>query len=87
MIQGGVPEEMDEYMPDVSESTSVQVVKLISGAGLVASNGEARRLIKQKAVSIDGEKVEDPTEVVDLSKRAPFVLKAGKRKFVRVVLP
>jgi len=86
VIQGGVPEEIDEYTPDVSESTSLQVIKLITGAGLVASNGEARRMIKQKAVSIDGEKVEDPTEVIDLSTRAPFVLKVGKRKFARIVL-
>ena len=86
VIQGGVPEDIEEYTPDVSDSTSIQVIKLITGAGLVASNGEARRMIKQKAVSIDGEKVSDPAEVVDLSERAPFVLKVGKRKFARVVL-
>ena len=87
VIQGGIPEDIDEYSPDVSESMSVPIIKLISGSGLVASNGEARRMIKQKAVSIDGEKVEDPQEVIDLSTRAPLVLKVGRRKFVRVVLP
>ena len=86
VIQGGVPEEIEEYSPDVSESTSLQVVKIITGAGLVSSNGEARRMIKQKAVSIDGQKVEDPGEIIDLAARAPFVLKVGKRKFARIVL-
>ena len=51
--------------------------------GLAPSNGEARRLIKQGAVSIDGAKVTDIDFEVPLA--LPSVLKVGKRRFVKVV--
>ncbi len=57
----------------------------MSAAG-VASKGEARRLIQQGGVTLDGDKHADPAEMIDVAARAPFVLKAGKRTFVRVVL-
>jgi tyrosyl-tRNA synthetase len=51
---------------------------------MVASKGEARRLIQGGGVSIDGEKVKDIAETIDLS--SPKIIKAGKRKFLRVML-
>ncbi len=54
-------------------------------AGLASSNGEARRLVQQQAVSIDGERVDDPQLEIDLAVRAPFVVKVGKRRFVRIM--
>ena len=54
--------------------------------GLAASVSEAERLIKQGAVEIDGERVDDPRKEIDLSKPADFRLRAGKKKFVRVVV-
>ena len=83
IVQGSVPDEMEVYVPE-AENGSISVVMLVKGAGFAASNGEARRLIQQNAVSIDGEKVNDPQAEVELSDQAPFVLKVGKRKFARV---
>ena len=83
IVQGSVPEEMEVYVPE-TENGSISLVMLVKGAGFAASNGEARRLIQQNAVSIDGEKVNDPQAEVELSDQAPFVLKVGKRKFARV---
>jgi tyrosyl-tRNA synthetase len=57
----------------------------MSGAGLTESNSEARRLIEQGAVSIDGDTVEDTGLYVDVSATAPFVLQVGKRRYARVV--
>ena len=58
--------------------------ELLVGAGLAASKGEARRLIQQGGVSVDGER-QTNTSVVGLGKELNSVLlKVGKRRFVRV---
>lgn len=81
VIQGGVPDEMPELPV---EADAIGIVDLIRQAGFAASNGEARRLIQQNAVSLDDEKVTDIAHEVDLG-TAPLVLKVGKRRFARVV--
>jgi tyrosyl-tRNA synthetase len=53
---------------------------------LIASKSEAERLIKQGGVEIDGTRIDDPRKDVDLSKPAEFLLRAGKKKFVKVVV-
>jgi tyrosyl-tRNA synthetase len=53
---------------------------------LIASKSEAERLIKQGGVEIDGARVDDPRKDVDLSKPTEFLLRAGKKKFVKVVV-
>ncbi len=57
--------------------------RLLTETGLAASNGEARRLIEQGGVSIDGQRITDQHARIDVQGGA--VLKVGKRKFVRVV--
>ena len=49
----------------------------------IRSNGEARRLVTQGAVRLDGEPVTDPTSRV---RAGTFLLRAGKRRYVRVEL-
>jgi len=53
---------------------------------LAASKSEAERLIKQRGVEIDEACVEDERKEIDLSKPVEFLLRAGKKKFVRVVV-
>ncbi|HTZ47340.1 MAG TPA: tyrosine--tRNA ligase [Verrucomicrobiae bacterium] len=53
---------------------------------MAPSKSEAERLIKQRGVEIDGVCVEDPRKELDLSKPADFLLRAGKKKFLRVVV-
>ena len=55
----------------------------IVGAGLAESNGEARRLIRQGGIRVDGKVVSDADSAYSL--RVPRLLQAGKRRFVRVV--
>ncbi len=86
VIQKDVPEELDEFSPD-AENGVIGLVELIRQAGFAQSNGEARRLVQQNAVSLDGEKETDFARKIDLDAEAPFVLKVGKRRFVRVVHP
>ena len=78
---GGVPEEV----PEKELAGSWTLAKLLTAAGLAPSNGEARRLIQQGAVVIDGERAEDP--FLELSPRPePYLFKVGKRRFASVRL-
>ncbi|NIQ11516.1 MAG: tyrosine--tRNA ligase, partial [candidate division Zixibacteria bacterium] len=45
----------------LSEEGTVWIVALLTGADLVGSNSEARRLIQQGGVRIDGEQIDDTT--------------------------
>ena len=64
-----------------------QMIKsLLTTLGLASSISEAERLVKQGAVEIDGQRIDDPRKEVDLSKARDFLLRAGKKKFVRVVI-
>ncbi len=77
--RGGEPDAMPEHRI----AAGTPLFKLLAGTGLAASNSEARRLLEQGAVSIDGERVEDP--FTDLAARPdPYVFKVGKRRFARI---
>jgi tyrosyl-tRNA synthetase len=79
--------EVPEDIPDVAVAAAelpMQAAKLLTVTGLVASSSEARRLIEQGGFSIDGEKVTDPR--AELTVADGQVLKAGKRKYGRVVV-
>ncbi|MCH7639696.1 MAG: tyrosine--tRNA ligase, partial [Bacteroidetes bacterium] len=86
VIRKDVPEELEEFAPK-AENGTIGLLELIRQAGFAHSNGEARRLVQQDAVSLDGEKETDFAREIDLVAEAPFVLKVGKRRFVRVVHP
>lgn len=81
VIRKEIPDEMPEFVA----SGTVGLLALMKDAGLAASNSEARRLVEQGGVSVDGEKVTDSKAEIDVPARAPFVIKAGKRKFARIV--
>lgn len=80
-VKKDVPDEMPEFALEL-ESNYISVVEAISTAGLVKSRSEARRMIQQNAVSVDGEKVGDIEAMLDLS--AERVLRVGKRRFARI---
>ena len=76
---GGAPQDM----PEMALDGPLGLMKAMSSAGLAASNNEARRLIQQGAVSIDGERVNDPFFQV-APRQAPYLFKVGKRRFARL---
>ena len=70
-------------MPEVIISAGpIGIVQLITAAGFAKSNGEARRLVRQNAVSIDGERVTDADAQVEPP--AGAVLRVGKRRFGKI---
>jgi tyrosyl-tRNA synthetase len=78
----GLPEDIPVHEVKNAQK-DIWLPKLMCEAGLTSSTSDARRLIKQQAVSLDGEKVMD-TEY----KVAPveeILLKVGKRRFCRVI--
>jgi tyrosyl-tRNA synthetase len=78
---GGVPDEV----PERELAGSWNLTKLLTAADLAPSNGEARRLIQQGAVAIDGERAGDP--FLELLPRAqPYLVKVGKRRFASIRL-
>lgn len=62
----------------------VWVPRLLTALGLVSSNGEARRVMQQSGVKVDGEVLSDPGAEVDASALSGVVLQVGKRKFVKL---
>ena len=79
-IKKDIPDEMPELIVESSDET---LLSLLDKSGLFGSKGEIRRLIKQNAVSVDGEKVQD--EFLPFNTKGSFVIKAGKRKFIRII--
>lgn len=75
----GIPDEMLSY--NIPEE-GILLIDLISSQNLAQSKSEARRLIKQNAVSIDGKIISDENIRIILEKES--VLKVGKRKFLRL---
>jgi len=75
--------ELPAEMPEFALAAPVNVVALIVQAGLAASKGEARRLVEQRGVKLDGQTVTSIETVVQVA--APQVLQVGKRKFIRLV--
>ena len=78
-VSKGIPDEIQEYQLKKEDL----LVNIIADSGLLKSKSEARRMIKQSAVKIDGEAIKDIQYKVSVGDS--FVLKVGKRKFLRVV--
>jgi tyrosyl-tRNA synthetase len=64
-----------------SGAGSIKLTKLIAQTGLVTSNAEARRLIIQGGVEVDGEKESNPDKLIAFDPNQVRRLKVGKRKF------
>jgi len=77
--QRDIPAEIPVYQCD---SSSIWIVKLLTESKLCKSSGEARRMIKQKAVTVDNRKVEDENENVEVENE--LLVKVGKRRFLKV---
>jgi tyrosyl-tRNA synthetase len=81
--EGAMPEDMPEVTL-ASEGGTLGLAHLLKSAGLVSSTSEAFRMIKQGAVRIDGERVEDRSLTIDAG--STNVYQVGRRRFARVSL-
>ncbi len=80
--KGAIPDDMPEVT--LSAGEGLPISNLLKEAGLVTSTSEALRMIKQGAVKIDGERIEDKGLVLNAGSQQ--VVQVGKRRFARVTL-
>ncbi len=73
--------DIPDDIPEFKISGSMKIIDILVQSKTCASGGEARRMIKQNAVSINGEKVKDIFAEVDKE----VTIKVGKRRFLKVV--
>jgi tyrosyl-tRNA synthetase len=81
-IKKDVPDDVPEYKID-SKNPEVKIVDLITSVKFAPSKGEAKRLIIQGGVSVDGCKITDFNS--ELKLKNGMILKVGKRKFIKFV--
>ena len=77
-----VNKDIPDIIDEVKLSQDTTIVELLFNEGLTKSKGEARRMIEQGAVRIEGEKIKDLGLVIKSGKE--LIIKVGKRKFIRV---
>jgi tyrosyl-tRNA synthetase len=81
--KGAMPEDMPEkHLHTASASASISWV--LKQADLTKSTSDARRMVQQGAVKIDGERISDVN--LELPAGASVVIQVGKRRFARVTL-
>ena len=79
-----LPDDVPTFdLPDQAALSGMKLSNLLVASGLAASNGEARRLISQGAVQIDGERVGEDGSVSDM--KSGSVLRSGRRRYIRLV--
>ncbi|TCW37899.1 tyrosyl-tRNA synthetase [Laceyella sacchari] len=84
--QRDLPDDMPEVQVNAAdlEDGRMWIVALLSKLGLVATNGEGRRMIQQGGVRINQQKVTDPQAKVEV--QDGMVVQVGRRKFAKVIL-
>jgi len=77
--------ELPDDIPVVALAVDgpVWICRLLSAAGLVESNAEARRLVQQGGVKLNGEKISDAD--LEVEAVGEVIVQAGKRRFARVI--
>ncbi|MBP1683344.1 MAG: tyrS, partial [Ignavibacteriaceae bacterium] len=80
-VNKGTPDELPEFK--FGERQEINILDLIILVNFAPSKGEARRLLTQGGVSIDGEKISDVQS--SISVKTGMILKVGKRKFIKLI--
>ncbi len=79
--------EVPDDVPEVTLTAgcgSLWIAKALTQGGLTRSNGEAVRLIKQGALTINGEKIMDTN--FQILSGGPYLIKLGKRRFLNLTV-
>ena len=83
----GFPEDAPTFVVDLTpaEDGTVYFAKLLADAKLVASTSEARRMIDQGAVKLNGQAVAAKTYTMEPAALEGAQIQVGKKKFLRFV--
>ena len=81
-IKKEIPGDIPEYKFKGNKK-EIGIIDLILEVKFSSSKSEARRLITQGGVSVNGERIDDLNQIVTLDEEK--ILKVGKRKFIKIV--
>jgi tyrosyl-tRNA synthetase len=83
---GGLPDEIEEIALPSSKMTDGRIVPvdLLTHCGFSSSRGEAKRLIAERGVRLNGETIVDPFAPMEV--KSADILQRGRRRFVRLVI-
>ncbi|GAB4170333.1 MAG: tyrosine--tRNA ligase [Calditrichia bacterium] len=79
-----IKKDIPDEMPETEVSSGKNLVELILDEKLASSKSEVRRLIKQGGISIDKVKIND--EFYTLEEKGEYIIKIGKRKFLKAIV-
>ena len=77
-LENSLYQDMSEF----SLNKDMKIIEVLHSSDLVSSKSEARRLLNQGAIRIEGEKVSDMDMI--LSNGTEYIIKVGKRRFLKV---
>ena len=77
-----ISKQIPDDIPECSLSESMRLIDIMVSNKLVSSNGEAKRMIKQGAVKLNDEKMDDGFMLIDPG--SENILKVGKRRFLKI---
>jgi tyrosyl-tRNA synthetase len=80
-----LPQDIPEIAIDAS-GERILLAKAVVMAGLASSNSDARRLIQQGGVKVEGEQMRDINATLATDAADPILVQVGKRKYARLVL-
>ncbi len=83
-VKKGLPDEIAEV--SFQPAQDVWICQIMKEAKLTESTSEAKRLIAGKAVEINGEKILDEKKKYNLTPGLELVIKAGKKRFAKVIV-
>lgn len=82
-VKKGLPDDIPDFVLG-DENKKIEILDLLVLTNLAPSKGEARRLVTQGGVSINGEKITDLKTILDI--KSGEILKVGKRNFIKLVI-
>jgi len=83
-----IPEEIEAIEIKSGKAKRIEdisLIELLVDRSIFSSRGEAKRMIRQGGVYLDGQRIEDISIKIDLAQKSEFILKIGKRKFYKLV--
>jgi tyrosyl-tRNA synthetase len=78
-----IPDEVPERQLALGDRSGLGLLEALEALGLAKSRSDARRLVTQSAVTLDGRRVEDPALMLG---EGSYLIQVGKRRFVRLAV-
>ncbi|MGQ9673587.1 MAG: tyrosine--tRNA ligase [Candidatus Aminicenantales bacterium] len=78
--------ERKDTETEINSTISIELIEILVNKGIFPSRGEAKRVIRQGGLYLDGQRIEDISRRLSSSDKGDHILKVGKRKFFKLRL-